>query len=431
MSIFRNRSTHRSPRPYEQDREEGPPEPRLFTSRQPANTWDNEEEEPSAYQAPGENYRSQEAPQWQEQRSTRVEDMHPRELSFWREERLYEDYNRGTSQTSPLRFILITASLLVIATFSWLAFRWISAPHSEAPPLIYADPNPYKARPDHPGGLQVPYQDRLVYNRLSPESQQPVERLLPQPEQPIAAPQQQGQQQPVYGPQPGGDPQQQQPAYGYGQQQQQSPYPQQQMAPTQQQQGMPPQQQQMAAPGYGQQQPMQQPQQQMAPTQQGMPPQQQQMAAPGYGQQQLQAHGQMGQQQPPGMVMAPPPMTQNPPQAAPATSMDEMIDSELQTTQKTKSVAKKEVVAALSTKSHRIQVATLANEDAAKKELTRIRNAYPELIGKHKSAIQKVEGEAGVCRVLFGPFTNREAAIKQCAKFRTHGFSCIVLNPAP
>jgi len=423
MSIFRNRPTQRSQRSYEEERDNGPPEPRLFTARQqPANNWRKEEEEPSPYQEDGDYYRAQEGPQWQEPRNNRVEDLHPRELSFWREERLYEDYNQGMRQSSPFRFILVTASVLVIATFSWLAFRWISAPHSEAPPLIYADPTPYKVRPDHPGGLQVPYQDRLVYNRLSPESQQPVERLLPQTEQPIAASPPQ-QQQYAYGPQPT-DPQQQS-AYGYEQQ-----YPQQQqMAPGYAQQ----QPMQQMAPGYGQQ-----PQQAPYPQQQQMPPQQQPTS--GYAQQQYayppqppihhqqqMANGQMGAQ-----GMAANPATQQqlaPPQKPTASAIDEIIDGELTPEAKAKSTQKPKT-AALPTNAYRIQIATLATEDAAKKELERIRRAHPDLMGKLTSAIQKVEGEAGVARILFGPFANREAAIKQCTKCRTRGFSCIVLNPS-
>lgn len=427
MSIFRNRSTQRSQRFYEQDRDDGPPEPRLFTARQPANNWPKEEESPSMYEEAADPYSSQRAPQWQEPHRNRVEDLHPRELSFWREERLYEDYNQGIRQSSPFRFILVTASILIIATFSWLAFRWVSTPHSEAPPLIYADPTPYKGRPDHPGGLQVPYQDRLVYSRLSPESQQPVERLLPQPEQPIAVPP--PQQQYAYGPQPTDS--QQQPAYGY---EQQAPYPPQQMAPGY---GQP----QPMAPGYGpppQQAPYPQ-QQQMgpAPQQQQMPSHQQPTSGyapqqyayppqPPIHQQQM-ANGHMGPQ---GMATNPAPQQQPISQQKPtAAAIDEIIDGELTPNPKVKP-SQKPKATVLPTNAYRIQIATLATEDAAKKELERIRRAHPDLVSKLTSAIQRVEGEAGVCRILFGPFANREAAIKQCTKCRTRGFSCIVLNPS-
>src|SRR3546814_19470850 len=53
-------------------------------------------------------------------------------------------------------------------------------------PLIKADPNPTKLRPEQPGGLQVPNQDKLVYEAMRPgDGDVPrVERLLPPPARP-------------------------------------------------------------------------------------------------------------------------------------------------------------------------------------------------------------------------------------------------------
>jgi cell division protein FtsN len=56
-------------------------------------------------------------------------------------------------------------------------------------PVIRADDRPIKARPDDRGGMQVPNQDKLVYERMEGDNgQQPVERLLPPPEAPKAPP---------------------------------------------------------------------------------------------------------------------------------------------------------------------------------------------------------------------------------------------------
>jgi len=56
-------------------------------------------------------------------------------------------------------------------------------------PVLRADPSPTKVRPEQPGGMQVPHQDKLVYDRLNPSSTEPgVERLLPPPEQPVERP---------------------------------------------------------------------------------------------------------------------------------------------------------------------------------------------------------------------------------------------------
>lgn len=57
-------------------------------------------------------------------------------------------------------------------------------------PVIKADDRPIKTRPDDRGGMQVPNQDKLVYERMDSagESEPKVERLLPQPESAKAPP---------------------------------------------------------------------------------------------------------------------------------------------------------------------------------------------------------------------------------------------------
>lgn len=59
-------------------------------------------------------------------------------------------------------------------------------------PLIKADTRPMKTAPDKPGGMDVPHQDKEIYNRMGRDSAAPppprVERLLPPPETPIDRP---------------------------------------------------------------------------------------------------------------------------------------------------------------------------------------------------------------------------------------------------
>lgn len=436
MSIFRNRTMQRPQPLYEEDVDM---EPRLFSHQpQRQDYFDDEPEEVQHRQS------LHATPPQRQRRPSRVEDMNPRELSFWREERLYDDYDRQTRQASPLRFILVIASLAIIAVFAWLAFRWVSAPSDNQPRLIYSDQIPYKTHPDTPGGLEVPYKDRLIYNRLAPESQQkaPVERFLPPQEQPMALSQQPQQQAPV--------PPQQAPQ-GYAQ------APDATMAPQQQQQ-----------PYYAQQ-----PQQQQAYYQ---PPQaQQQVSVPQqapYAPVSQEQQGVVGQQPSPSQQVAPqvpapsyaPPVGQAP-QTAPVqpqqsaspqieapvhtekvsktkiATVDDLIGEELKTavptkkgkvkTDKVEKVEKVEKSIPLSSKSYRVQVATLASEKSAVAELSRIRRSYTDLVGSSQSAVQKVEGESGVHRIIFGPFKTREKAVQSCSKFRNHGFSCIILNPAP
>jgi hypothetical protein len=112
---------------------------------------------------------------------------------------------------SPVPFILIAVILVVASTVLWFVFKWATGDHSNVPPIIAADTAPFKVRPENPGGMMIPHQDKLVYGRLSQDTTQPVERLLPLPEQPMAAPHQMAPQpmapQPMAPQQPGASPQ--------------------------------------------------------------------------------------------------------------------------------------------------------------------------------------------------------------------------------
>ena len=61
-------------------------------------------------------------------------------------------------------------------------------------PVLQADTRPTKVRPENPGGLDVPFQDQEIYQRLGRGGAQPapsgprVERLLPPPEAPLPRP---------------------------------------------------------------------------------------------------------------------------------------------------------------------------------------------------------------------------------------------------
>ncbi len=73
----------------------------------------------------------------------------------------------------------------------WYAYDLgIRAGSESVAPLIKAEEGPAKIRPEEPGGMEVPYQDKLVYDRLAPDqAEPPVERLLPPPEAPLPPPQ--------------------------------------------------------------------------------------------------------------------------------------------------------------------------------------------------------------------------------------------------
>ena len=99
---------------------------------------------------------------------------------------------RKTGGGPPWRMIIIAGSVLaagaVIAALVW----GFSRGSSRNAPLIEADARPIKVRPDNPGGLRVPNQDELIFDRnrggrpaaqggLAPEAEKPrVDQLRAQ-----------------------------------------------------------------------------------------------------------------------------------------------------------------------------------------------------------------------------------------------------------
>lgn len=90
----------------------------------------------------------------------------------------------------PLKFIIALGALTTFAVIVWLVFQWSTESVTSSPTHIEADNEPFKIRPDDPGGLIVPHQDKLVYSRIDghPHHQAQVEHVLPPPEAPIALP---------------------------------------------------------------------------------------------------------------------------------------------------------------------------------------------------------------------------------------------------
>jgi cell division septation protein DedD len=102
---------------------------------------------------------------------------------------------RGLPQLAGLQrlpVVLVAAGGLLAAAIvgggvTYLTTRSSNGPATaSAPPVIRADEKPIKVYPDAPGGMEVPNRDKLVYSRLKGEGDKgDVERLLPEPEQPI------------------------------------------------------------------------------------------------------------------------------------------------------------------------------------------------------------------------------------------------------
>ncbi len=114
-----------------------------------------------------------------------------------------EQDDEWNERQSPLNFVILASLVIILVVLGWFGYRWFASSYNEAPPILIADESPYKVRPDNPGGMVIPHQDKLIYGRITPQQQQTPERLLPQPEAPVLPEQQvYPQQQPVYEQQP-------------------------------------------------------------------------------------------------------------------------------------------------------------------------------------------------------------------------------------
>jgi cell division septation protein DedD len=88
--------------------------------------------------------------------------------------------------------IVVVGGLLVFGGIIAYAYnQGMRAGTETVAPVLRADPSPTKIRPEQPGGMQVPHQDKLVYERLNPATagQERTERLLPPAEAPLPRPQ--------------------------------------------------------------------------------------------------------------------------------------------------------------------------------------------------------------------------------------------------
>lgn len=99
--------------------------------------------------------------------------------------------------SSPKKTIAAAVALGAVAAFGigiWFAYdQGVKRGASGAPPLVRAEQGPAKVAPENPGGMQVPNQDKQIYERIAGNDGQAasgsqIERLLPPPERPTATP---------------------------------------------------------------------------------------------------------------------------------------------------------------------------------------------------------------------------------------------------
>lgn len=91
------------------------------------------------------------------------------------------------SSHSRFRIVAALAGLFILGGIVWIGAQYFFSDSDEVV-IIRADNTPFKVKPDQPGGMEIPHQDKLVFNSVSPDGKPvTVERLLPPPEQPLVA----------------------------------------------------------------------------------------------------------------------------------------------------------------------------------------------------------------------------------------------------
>lgn len=405
----------------------------------------------------------------------RQETQKIKNLSFWENtDQEVSQEQEWTQRQSPTPFILVMIILVVAVTVLWFLYKWASGDNSNTPPIIAADTAPFKIRPENPGGMMIPHQDKLIYGRLSQNPSQPIERLLPPPEQPLVT-------------NPVATPQLQQ---QYPQAQNYNTAPQQGYAPTvpsqgtqlqpQLQQGVP--QFQQGAPQLQQGTP--QPQQVIPHMEQGSQqfqhgvPQQStpyhpyQTQAPYPPSQQPYTHPQ--QQAPYGFT---PPMASGqptphiPPQTATDPSppkhlstvegikpaqdeeesesksddaiareghneLDQLIAKEAETPLKKtpkKNAEKFIKQMPIDASKHKVQIASLPSRPMAEQEMKRLMANHRSVFGNKPWNIQKINlgpNRGYTYRLIVGSFANHSVASKFCKKLQGEKIGCMVIAPA-
>jgi len=308
-------------------------------------------------------------------------------LSFWQDdqEESSDDSEEWVERPSPFKFIVALIGLTVMVAILWFGYRWLSQPNAEGPVLIEAEPGPFKVKPENPGGAEIPYQDKLIYGRITPGTETQVERLLPPPEQPMAPP--------VVDPS-----QQQQPGYPQQPSQQQQPYPQQGHQPS----GVPVPPQ--PVPGQANQ----------GQVNQGQV---------NHGQQAYYPPQPQGGQPYPGQQMQQPVYAPQPPQPQAVAPIAPEAPAPIEVAPSKPAPAAKIIPGA----GFYIQLGTLPTETAAKDELKRLRKKHRAELADYDDRTEVFEADDGkkIYRALIGPFQKRNAALSKCNRL---GSTCRVIQ---
>lgn len=81
---------------------------------------------------------------------------------------------------------LTTLTLIAFATIIWYAYPHGDEKYTDIDiPVVKADLEPYKIRPDEPGGMEIPHQDSTIFDPMEKKASTEPEKIMPQPEDPV------------------------------------------------------------------------------------------------------------------------------------------------------------------------------------------------------------------------------------------------------
>jgi hypothetical protein len=93
----------------------------------------------------------------------------------------FEDYEKK-GRRGPMTLLLALGGVAVVAGGLIVGYQMLSSDGSDRVPLVKLEDTPSKVAPDEPGGMSIPHQNKLIYDRIVGEDSPVDERVVPREE---------------------------------------------------------------------------------------------------------------------------------------------------------------------------------------------------------------------------------------------------------
>ncbi len=110
--------------------------------------------------------------------------MTENEFRMNRDERIGEE-ETGRRPRRVKRYVVLIVLLAFVGIVFYAFSQGQQTGISGVTPVISADAEPFKVRPDQPGGMEIPHQDKLVYEQIQGNESNAPEKLVPSAEKPM------------------------------------------------------------------------------------------------------------------------------------------------------------------------------------------------------------------------------------------------------